>query len=169
MSLRLPEKWVWDFWLAQDGSDYHVFYLQAPRALGDPELRHWNVSIGHAVSQDLRTWQVLPDALHPTRGRPSAWDSYTTWTGSVVHHAGTWYLFYTGTSRSEKGLIQRIGLATSNDLLHWEKHPANPLISADPRWYELLDLELWHEQAWRDPWVFRHPETGEFHALITGV
>jgi beta-fructofuranosidase len=28
-------------------------------------------------------------------------------------------------------------------------------------------LGLWHEQAWRDPWVFQHPETGKFHAFIT--
>jgi beta-fructofuranosidase len=165
MALRLPDKWLWDFWLAQDGPDYHLFYLQAPRSLGKPELRHWNVSIGHAVSQDLRMWQVLPDALHPSPA--DAWDDYTTWTGSIVRHDGLWYLFYTGGNRGEKGLVQRIGLATSVDLIHWQRHPANPLISADPRWYELLDLNLWHDQAWRDPWVFQHPDTGDFHAFIT--
>ena len=165
MMLRLPDKWIWDFWLAQDGADYHVFYLQAPRSLGDPDLRHWNVSIGHAVSQDLRDWRVLPDALRP--GSSGDWDDYTTWTGSIIQHEGLWYLFYTGGNRAERGLVQRIGLATSADLIHWEKHPANPLITAEPRWYELLDLDLWHDQAWRDPWVFRHPETGSFHALIT--
>jgi beta-fructofuranosidase len=48
MPLTLPDKWVWDFWLVRDGTDYHAFYLQAPRSLGDPELRHLNVSVGHA-------------------------------------------------------------------------------------------------------------------------
>ena len=78
-----------------------------------------------------------------------------------------WAMFYTGSRRSENGLIQRIGMATSPDLMHWTKDPANPLIEADPAWYELLDLDAWHDQAWRDPWVFQHPATGEFHALIT--
>ncbi len=165
MSLRLPDKWLWDFWLTRDGPDYHVFYLQAPRSLGDPDLRHWNVSIGHAVSQNLHDWQVLSDALHPSL--EETWDDYTTWTGSVVQHEGLWYLFYTGGSRAERGLVQRIGLATSDDLIHWEKHAANPLIVADPRWYELLDTNLWHDHAWRDPWVFRHPGRGDFHAFIT--
>lgn len=165
MGLRLPDKWLWDFWFAQDGPDYHIFYLQAPRSLEKEDLRHWHVSIGHAVSQDLRTWQVLSDALLP--GPAGAWDDYTTWTGSVLRHDQRWYLFYTGTSRAENGLVQRIGLATSGDLVHWDKHPANPLISADPRWYELLDVNLWHDQAWRDPWVFQHPDTGNFHAFIT--
>jgi beta-fructofuranosidase len=167
MTLFLPDKWVWDFWLAEDGPDYHIFYLQAPRSLGDAELRHWNVSIGHAVSQDLREWHVLPDALRPSPVDGDAFDDYTTWTGSVIRHEGLWHLFYTGGTRAEKGLVQRIGLATSTDLVHWTKHPANPLIVADPRWYELLDLDLWHDQAWRDPWVLRHPDEGDFHAFIT--
>ncbi|MCZ7572090.1 MAG: hypothetical protein M5U01_26360 [Ardenticatenaceae bacterium] len=165
MALQLPDNWLWDFWLACNGPDYHIFYLQAPRTLAQAELRHWHVSIGHAVSPDLRTWQVLPDALHPAPA--GAWDDYTTWTGSVLQHDHLWYLFYTGTCRAERGLVQRIGLATSTDLIHWHKHPANPLISADARWYELLDLNLWHDQAWRDPWVFQHPETSTFHAFIT--
>lgn len=165
MALRLADKWLWDFWFAQDGSDYHIFYLQAPRALQKETLRHWNVSIGHAVSQDLRTWQILPDALYP--GELGNWDDYTTWTGSIIEYKGLWHLFYTGGNRSEKGLVQRIGLATSTDLLHWRKHPDNPIIVADPQWYEILDLNLWHEQAWRDPWVFQHPETRTFHAFIT--
>lgn len=165
MTLRLDDRWIWDFWLARDGADHHVFFLQADRSLGDPDLRHWNVSIGHAVSQDLSRWETLPDALQP--GRPGAWDDYTTWTGSVVRDDDRWHLLYTGATRSERGLVQRIGLATSDDLVHWDRHPENPVITADPTWYELLDLEAWHDQAWRDPWVLRHPETGDFHALIT--
>jgi beta-fructofuranosidase len=165
MGLHLPDKWLWDFWLAKDRGDYHIFFLQAPRALGDERQRHWHVSIGHAVSQNLRDWEVLPDALHPSE--PNAWDDYTTWTGSVIRNGSGWRLFYTGTSRRENGLIQRIGLASSTDLVHWEKHPHNPLVAADSRWYELLDLNMWHDQAWRDPWVFRHPKRGTFHAFIT--
>lgn len=167
MTLRLPDRWIWDFWFARDGADYHVFYLQAPRSLNDPDLRHWNVSIGHAVSRDVRTWEVLPDALAPSPDGSDAFDTYTTWTGSIIEHAGVWYLFYTGGRKSEDGLVQRIGLATSTDLVQWEKHPENPLIVADPRWYERLDLEVWHDQAWRDPWVFRHAAQNDFHAFIT--
>ena len=76
-------------------------------------------------------------------------------------------MLYTGINRKERGLIQRIGLAVSDDLVHWDKHPANPVMEADPRWYDLLDRARWRDQSWRDPWVFRHPEDGSFHALIT--
>ena len=165
MGLRLPDKWLWDFWVVRSGADYHLFYLQAPRALGDPEHRHWHVSIGHAVSQDLRRWSVLPDALGP--GPAGSWDDYTTWTGSVFPHDGGWAMLYTGTSRREGGQVQRIGLALSDDLLTWRRHPHNPVLTADHRLYEALDRDVWHEEAWRDPWVFRHPESGQLHALVT--
>ena len=110
MTLRISDKWVWEFWFTQDVPDYHIFYLQAPRSLGDESLRHWHVSIGHAVSQDLLHWEVLPDALVPST-ESGTWDNYTTWTGSIIKHAGTWYLFYTGSNREEDGKFQRIGLA----------------------------------------------------------
>lgn len=168
MPLRLPTQWVWDFWFAQDGADTHMFYLQAPRHLVQEHLRHWNVSIGHAVSQDLRQWQVLPDALAPSPPDiPEPFDNYTTWTGSIIRHKSLWWMFYTGSKRSEEGLVQRIGAATSTDLMTWQKLPQNPLIAADPTWYELLDRNAWHDQAWRDPWVFQDPNDGTFHAFIT--
>lgn len=166
MPLRLPEQWVWDFWFAREGSDYHLFYLQADRSLQQESLRHWNVSIGHAVSTDLRQWEVLPDALRPSSD-PDAFDNYTTWTGSIIRHDSLWHLFYTGSKRQEDGLIQRIGLAVSHDLLRWEKYSSQALIEADPRWYETLDRSAWHDQAWRDPYVLRDPATGQFHAFIT--
>jgi beta-fructofuranosidase len=165
MGLRLADRWIWDFWLARDGAEHHLFFLQAPRGLPDPELRHWHVSIGHAVSTDLRGWRLLPDALAPAPA--AAWDDYTTWTGSVLRHDGRWWMFYTGTSRREDGKVQRVGLATSTDLVAWQRYGSAPLIEADPRWYEQLGSSEWPEQAWRDPWVFRDPDTGTFHALVT--
>src|SRR4051812_1228354 len=120
MSFALADKWAWDFWLAQDGGNYHLFFLQADKSLGDPDLRHWNVSIGHAVSTDLRSWKALGTCLAPARG--PAFDDGTTWTGSIIRHDGLWHLFYTGTSTSEDRKKQRIGLATSTDLHRWQRH-----------------------------------------------
>ena len=63
MTFRLADHWVWDSWLADDGQDYHLFFLRASRALRDPDRRHRRASIGHAVSSDLENWALLPDAL----------------------------------------------------------------------------------------------------------
>ena len=48
-------------------------------------------------------------------------------------------MLYTGVNRAEGGLVQRIGLAASDDLVHWDKHPGNPVLEVDPEWYEVLD------------------------------
>lgn len=162
MALSLADHWIWDFWFAQDGDDVHVFYLQAPKALGDPELRHHNASIGHAVSRDLRQWRVLPDAVEP--GPAGAFDDLATWTGSVMQSDGLWHLFYTGVSKADAGAVQRIGLATSADLTTWLK--TDVVFGADPRWYETLHPGV-REEAWRDPWVWRDEKTGQFRMAIT--
>jgi beta-fructofuranosidase len=165
MPLRLPDKWVWDFWFAHDARHHHIFYLQAPRSLQRSELRHHHATIGHAVSSDLRRWRVLGDALQP--GEAGCWDDLATWTGSVIEREGRWYMLYTGINRSEGGLVQRIGLAISDDLVDWTKHPANPVLEADPRWYELLDPSRWRDQSWRDPYLFVDPTDGDVRVLIT--
>ena len=82
-----------------DGSEHHVFYLQARTDIAHPDQRHWNTSIGHAVSDDLRHWAVLPDALLP--GAPGAWDDASTWTGSVVAPDGGWAMLYPGTATAD--------------------------------------------------------------------
>lgn len=164
MTLRIDDKWIWDFWFVKNGPDYHIFYLQAPRELGDEKLRHWNVSIGHAVSRDLINWHILRDALHPSMNAHN-WDSASTWTGSIINHDSLWYMFYTGASQVDDGKVQRIGLATSTDLMYWQRFGTKPLLEADPKWYEIMDQELWYDQAWRDPWVFELD--GRYHAFIT--
>lgn len=161
--LALADTWVWDFWLAEHAGEHHIFYLQAPRSLGDPDLRHLNATVGHAVSADLREWTVLPPALAPDV--PGSWDDFATWTGSIVQHDGRWWCFYTGVARAENGLVQRIGAAVSDDLMTWRRHPGNPLLTLDPARYEALDRSAWHDQAWRDPWVMAR--NGGFDAYLT--
>ncbi len=161
--LKIKDKWIWDFWFAKENNIHHIFYLQAPKSLIDETKRHHNATIGHAVSSDLINWKILNDALQP--GLPGSWDDLATWTGSIIQSNKVWYMFYTGVNHLEKGLIQRIGLATSNDLISWNKHAHNPIIKADKKWYELLDLISWHDHAWRDPYVFSY--NNKFYSLIT--
>ena len=155
MALSLPDKWVWDSWYVWDGERYHAFYLHASRALGDPIRRHRNPIVGHAISDDLTNWIVVRDAI-AVSDEPDAFDSWTTWTGSVVRgDDGKWWMFYTGTSRGNGGDVQTIGAAVSDDLMVWQKVSSEPLVQADPTWYEKFSPEIWHDEAWRDPWVFK--------------
>ena len=154
--LALEHKWIWDFWIVRDGLEWKMLFLHAPKSLADPEMRHWNVTMGHAVSRDLRNWTYLGEAFAPTAS--PGWDDFTTWTGSVVREpGGPWHLFYTGTSRLENGLKQRIGRATSGDFLNW-KRSGPPVVDLDPGIYEEHIPGRWHDRAMRDPWVIRDPD-----------
>ena len=166
MTFARDDHWVWDFWLADDGDLFHLYYLHAPRSLGDPDLRHRNARIGHATSLDLTTWDDHGEVLAP--GEPGSFDASATWTGSVVRaDDGTWRMFYTGArflSDDSTANVETVGVATSTDLHTWVKRPG-PIVSADARWYETLDVGTWREEAWRDPWVYRAGD--EWRMLIT--
>jgi beta-fructofuranosidase len=168
MTFSLDAHWVWDFWLADDGDTYHLYYLHAPKTLGDQRLRHRNARIGHATSFDLITWTDLGPVLGP--GGTGDFDETATWTGSVVRGAdGMWRMFYTGSrflSADSYTNIESIGVAKSSDLHNWTKSQL-PVTVADPTWYETLESSQWHEEAWRDPWVFPDPAGDGWHMLIT--
>jgi beta-fructofuranosidase len=113
MAFSLPDHWVWDFWLADDGANYHLFYLHAPHALGNPDLRHRNARIGHATSTDLVQWQDHGQIFET--GPAGSFDDTATWTGSVVRGPdGLWRLYYTGSrflSPTSNANVETVGMA----------------------------------------------------------
>ncbi|MDG4648154.1 levansucrase [Roseibacterium sp. SDUM158017] len=161
MGIASETHWIWDSWYARDGDTWHAFFLQAPKSLGDPELRHHNARVGHAVSRDLVSWEHLGECFAPSAG--PAFDDMAIWTGSVVRDdSGPWHLFYTGICRAEDGLVQRIGHATSEDLHNWTRVSSDPVLDIEgpaAHAYEAdLGQALWSHRAFRDPWVMRDPE-----------
>ncbi len=166
MSFNRADHWVWDFWLADDGTQFHLFYLHAPKSLGHPDLRHRNARIGHATSTDLRNWTDHGRIFDA--GVEGSFDGSATWTGSVVRDpSGFWRLYYTGSRflfPDSSANVETIGLATSTDLFTWAKQPG-PICVADAAHYETLGTSSWPEEAWRDPWVFE--ANGLWHMLIT--
>jgi len=157
MVIALENRWIWDSWYAYDGETWHAFFLQADNSLKKPELRHWHATHGHATSTDLVNWQHLGTCFGPAKG--PAWDDYTIWTGSVVQDdAGLWHLFYTGASRAEHGLKQRIGHAVSTDLHTWRRVGDGLCLDLSGNDYEEYTPGHWHDRAMRDPWVMRDPD-----------
>lgn len=168
--LQLEDKWIWDFWLARrDDGLWHCYFLQADKSLGDPELRHFNVTQGLATSSDLINWDHQGTCFTPARG-PS-WDDYTTWTGSTLKSPdGIWHYFYTGTSHSENGLKQRIGHAIGKDMRSWQRVGSGLALDLDTTRYEEYRPGFWHDRALRDPWVMAHPNgTGWLMAYTTRI
>ncbi|QDT04680.1 hypothetical protein K227x_30740 [Rubripirellula lacrimiformis] len=91
---------------------YHLFHLVLPN----------HDYIAHAVSEDGFSWRRVRNAVFI--GHPGDWDDSMLWTMHVSpdpHQVGRWRMFYTGLSRRDRGLKQRLGMATSDDLYHWTK------------------------------------------------
>ena len=123
---------MWDTWCVVRDGQVHLFHLQMLAHESTRPKEHADF-LGHAVSSDLLEWRELPLALGPNA--PGTRDDLQPWTGCCYEHGGTYYLYYTMRSSLDKGHGQHIGLATSSDLVTWTRHPDNPVISPDPRWY----------------------------------
>src|SRR6266478_4300614 len=114
-----PEgNWVNDpLGLTKVGDLYHLFYQYNPVG-AEPGLKHW----GHAISQDLVAWEILPLALSPTPGGP---DEGGCWSGSVTTLVDPPHLFYTAVRHDpRRGRIETVCLALGDaGLREWRKHP----------------------------------------------
>lgn len=136
-----PANWMNDpNGVIQWNDRYHLFYQYNPNAAYHADM-HW----GHAVSDDLIHWEVLPVAMAPT---PGTADEGGIFSGCIVNHNGTPCMFYTGVNADNT--IQTQCLATSDDdtLVRWHKHPANPVVATMP-------AALAQTADFRDPFVWR--------------
>jgi len=131
----------WDAWAVDtpevvqvDGLFYLYYFGQREPGTIDGS------SIGMATSVDGH--QFVRTGADPilAPGPPGAWDERWIESPSVVfdERRSRWTMWYTGVSID--GLV-RIGMAISEDGVHWRKHPENPVISAATA------------GSWNDAWV----------------
>ena len=133
----------------------HMFHLAEPLD-GGPSF------VGHAISNDLVTWERLPTALK--LGPPGSWDDLRICTGSVIERDGRYWMAYSATSLNDSTLeeqyrVQRAGMAVSDDLITWTKLPENPVTEAVAPHYELMGTGQRKMHHWRDPFLFEDGDT----------
>ncbi len=170
------DKYMWDFWFAriksESSNSLHVFYLQADKSncsFNDVN-KDKNSTIGHAVLTDYGWKEHTEIALKA--GAPGSWDDLSIWSGSIIedNSTGLFNMFYTARTRSDKPIWtpsewqrpQKIGLATSTNLINWQRAQASikaPVID-NPGSNCLFD-----GVAWRDPYVLKAGD--EYWCLLT--
>ena len=104
---------------------HHLFYQANPKEpfWGPPA---W----GHVTSTDLVTWTRHPPALRPG---PGTADADGCWSGCTRIVDGRPAIYYTGVVGEDDQRVESVCRAWgSEDLLRWEKDPANPLIAGPP-------------------------------------
>lgn len=83
--------------------------------------------IGLCFSDDLRTWEIGEPVLTPDPA--CAWEAGGLYKSWLLEHDGTYYLFYNAKNRTAPWpWLEQTGFATSPDLVHWTRHPANPVL-----------------------------------------
>ena len=154
-----PGRTIKDHSMVFDGTRWHVYHIRGDQTVGGTTSE---IQIGHATTEDLAVWERLDDALTVD---PGAWDTSNVWAPQVLSDplGPGWRMFYTGVGNPR---LQRMGAATSSDLLVWTKEAANPLLEPNPVDY-WFDPAFAYLAALRDPYVFE--EGGQYHVLNTAL
>ena len=117
--------------IVRQGDDYYLFYA------GADEKGTRRICLAIAPVSDISQWKRL-GPLFDVGGKGSFDQTWCVL--PVVHKIGTkWHLYYTGRSHVDGGLqaFYGMGLATSEDLVHWTKISTNHyILTGDgfPQW-----------------------------------
>lgn len=124
---------------------YHLFHLIIPN----------HDYIAHAVSADGISWKRVNNAIFV--GHPGEWDDDMLWTMHVCEVNGKFEMYYTGLQRRDRGVISRIGLAESTDLIDWKKNRKN-IFPIEPKgiYYETSSTNPRTWLSFRDPFRFEY-------------
>lgn len=135
---------------------YHLFHLIIPN----------HDYIAHAISKNGISWKRVNNALFV--GDPGEWDDDMLWTMHVCKVGDDPFrfeMYYTGLQRRDRGVISRIGLAESGNLIDWEKSRKN-IFPIEPKgiFYETAKANPRKWLSFRDP--FRFEYNGEVYLLL---
>ncbi len=143
------------------GGDPDVLYDEEKFKMWYTIYRQDILGIGYAESADGLMWETdvpgtLPHVLQPT---PGGWDQDGMETVSILKKGGRYWMWYLGypcdRPAGERGRFKCIGVATSDDGIHWIKHPEPVLKPTEP---------------WEQPYLRWYVENGEeFQAWEGGV
>jgi arabinan endo-1,5-alpha-L-arabinosidase len=131
----------------RDGT-WHMYGITHAEPLGPLDEHNFSHAVADSLTQ--RPWRKLPFALSvdPT------WNEIHLWAPHVIEHEDLYYMYYcAGDLDNSK---YKIYLATSDDLIHWERHPKNPMVvdgydARDPYILRVGDEWVMYYTATSDP------------------
>ncbi len=152
-------------WIRDASGVYHLFFQNEGHVSGS--------DIEHYASTNLASLDYVGVALDKNAG---GWDADGLWAPHIVHHDNTYFMFYTGVEGAGTNAKQRIGLATSVDLVTWTRYPINncPGTAGDGCIYECNETwTTWgdspgeYNHQCRDPFVAMDEVNGRWVMFVT--
>lgn len=160
-----------DTWFGNVNGQVHAFHLKLSPAQDALD------TVGHAVSSDLLHWTRLPDTLPPLRGENER-DYHEKFTGCFMIRPAAlnggqqedYLLYYT--MRDKRAGNQRIGVAISQDMVHFVPWEGNPVYEPDPAlcvgYANIGDLP-WNIVDCRDPLVVFDEAAGVYVMYVAAA
>ena len=105
-------------------------YVGTYHAYPAPGYESGPAVIGLCFSADLLHWEIGEPVLRPADGAP--WEQGGLYKSWIMEQAGVYSLFYNAKNRDRWPWIEQTGLATSTDLVHWQRCAENPLLKVGP-------------------------------------
>ena len=140
-----------DFTVVKKDGQFHLFYIRHDIGKANDDTEK---DFGHAVSADLYTWVQLPPVIP---AQDDSWDNLHVWAPYIVLLDGVYYMFYTGVTQhpGQFDAEQRTGIATSTDLMTWNRLDAPIWSCRDVPWSWCDSTDL--NPGFRDVFVMPNP------------
>ncbi len=108
-----------------ENGTWYLFYF----GLTESGYEKGNKTLNVALSTDMKHWKRYSG--NPIiRPEGNGWRAYAIWHPNIVKNGDTYYLFFNASGVVEGANEERIGYATSKDLLHWKVDDKNsPIVS----------------------------------------
>jgi Beta-fructosidases (levanase/invertase) len=149
-------RYVNDHCFVCKGDEIHLFYIDGEVGKG-PYVLGNEITIGHAVSNDLHHWSECRPAL--VRDEMLDFEERGIFAPYIVKRKDLYYMYYS--SHNIQG-AQFMCLATSKDLFEWRRFSGKPLFYPSTTWAE------WEENipcSCRDPHIF-YDEDQERYVML---
>ena len=154
-------RYVNDHCFISEGGNLHLLHITGAAGGGPYDVGN-EVTFGHAVSTDLKSWQSMPDVL--SINPPSSFEPHHIFAPFVIHNGGEFFLFYAGINQKTQN--ESLCLAVSRNLEQWEKYPYNPVFRPSLQWAEYSPGSgIWG--CCRDAHILRHPCYGFVMYYVT--
>lgn len=91
-----------------------------------------SAEIGIAWTEDesLMNWHFLDEPVYSWRDGAS-WEHGGLYKSWLIEHEGRFYMFYNAKNHPDHGWEEQTGMAVSDDMIHWERNPDNPIVPVD--------------------------------------
>lgn len=109
---------------------YYLFYT-GTTSIQKICFRH---DIGVVISNDLKNWTRYNNNPILSPGASDEWDGGLVAHSYIIKKDNLYYMFYDGSP--EKQWQEEIGLAISDNLIHWEKYENNPVLKTSDFWWD---------------------------------